>query len=298
MHEPVLLKEVLECLDPKKGDSYLDLTAGYGGHAKAVLDITQNFQGSVLVDRDQMAIDQLQTMFASSGVNIIHDDYYAATKQLSEQGRQFDLILADLGISSPHLNTASRGFSFMQNGPLDMRMDQRQTMTAEDIVNQWDKPELIKILQDYGEEPRSHRIAESIIANRPLKNTEQLVAAITKVTGPKQAKQHPATRTFQALRIAVNNELDLLQKTLPLWVDLLKPNGRIGIIAFHSLEDRLVKQYFADQSTYQYEQRLKLITKRPITPGEKEIVYNPRSRSARLRAAVKIKTTERTSDAY
>lgn len=295
MHEPVLLPEVIEYLSPKKGDSYLDVTAGYGGHAKSVLEITQNYKEATLVDRDQTAVSHLEAKFANRGVNIINDDFYRAAELLANKGARFDIILADLGTSSPHLNTASRGFSFQHSGPLDMRMDQRQTLTAETVVNEWSAEKLEKIIRELGEEPKARRIVESIVAKRPLKTTNELAEAVTRVTA-KWQRIHPATRTFQALRIVVNSELELLEKALPIWLDLLKPGGRIGIISFHSLEDRIVKRFFAEHSAFAYDQVLKVLSKHPVSPGKSEVVYNPRARSAKLRVAVKIKTTERTSD--
>lgn len=295
MHEPVLLSEVLTLLNPKKGDTLLDLTAGYGGHASEVLKITGEYQKSVLVDRDQMAIDHLRTRFANSEVKIIQSDFNSAAKLLVNQGAQFDLILADLGVSSPHLNIASRGFSFLLAGPLDMRMDQRQELTAETIVNKWSADRLEKIIREYGEEPRARRITKSIVANRPYKITTELAAIIARASG-KWQDRHPATRTFQALRIAVNDELELLKNSMPLILKLLKLDGRVAIISFHSLEDRIVKQFFAENGGDTYDAILKVLSKSPICASNHEVVNNPRARSAKLRAAVKIKTTERTSD--
>jgi 16S rRNA (cytosine1402-N4)-methyltransferase len=295
MHEPVLLSEVLAYLSPQRGEAYLDATAGYGGHAKEVLKRTQNYQGSVLVDRDQMAIDQLQLELAKSGVRIIKNDFYKAAELLASEGKQFDLILADLGVSSPHLNMASRGFSFLHSGNLDMRMDQQQELSAGTIVNEWSADHLEKIIREYGEEPKARIIVRSILANRPIKTTSELAKIIARTTGKWQVK-HPATRTFQALRIAVNRELELLEIALPIWLRILKPKGRLAIISFHSLEDRIVKQFFAQESKNAYEATLKLLTKNPVVASKKEVVNNPRSRSAKLRVAVKINTTERTSD--
>lgn len=286
MHEPVLLNEVLEALKPVKGESYLDATAGYGGHSGAILALTENFRESVLVDRDQMAIDQLTTKFESKGVNIVQSDFYSAAKLLVNEGRLFDVILADLGVSSPHLDIASRGFSFQRSGPLDMRMDQRQELTAETIVNEWDRDALEQVLRNYGEEPHARRISESIVANRPINTTEQLASIVARTSG-KWQKKHPATRTFQALRIAVNNELGLLSAVLPLWIQLLKPGGRLGIISFHSLEDRIVKNYFAEHGGVGYDSDFSVPFKNPIVASDSELVSNPRSRSAKLRVAAK-----------
>lgn len=286
MHEPVLLQEVLEALAPQKGDSYLDATAGYGGHSSAILERTQNYHASVLVDRDKMAIDHLRTQFASKEISIMQNDFFSAAELLVGEGRQFDIILADLGVSSPHLDKASRGFSFQHSGPLDMRMDQRQTLTAEIIVNEWTAEQLELILRSYGEEPHARKIAESIVANRPFKTTEELANIIARASG-KWQKKHPATRTFQALRIAVNNELGLLESTLPLWIQLLKSKGRLGIISFHSLEDRIVKNYFAEYGGSRYDAIFSVPFKNPIVASDQELVSNPRSRSAKLRVAAK-----------
>lgn len=286
MHEPVLLQEVLEKLAPIRGDSYLDVTAGYGGHSGAILELTQNYQASVLVDRDKNAINHLQTKFASKGLRIIQDDFRSAAELLVGEGAQFDIILADLGVSSPHLDNASRGFSFQHSGPLDMRMDQRQELTAEKIVNEWSADMLEEILRTYGEESQARRIAANIVANRPFKTTEELALLIARTSG-KWQKKHPATRTFQALRIAVNNELGLLEMSLPLWIQLLKPGGRLGIISFHSLEDRIVKNFFAEYGGEGYDAIFRIATKNPIVASEMELASNPRARSAKLRVAAK-----------
>ena len=286
MHEPVLLQEVLEALAPKKGESYLDATAGYGGHSGAILALTKNFEASVLVDRDQMAIDHLRTLFNGTGVHILHQDFLSAAEHLLDNGTQFDIILADLGVSSPHLDKASRGFSFQHSGPLDMRMDQRQTLTAATIVNEWAAEQLEEIIRTYGEEPHARKISQLIVANRPFKTTDELATIIARASG-KWQKKNPATRTFQALRIAVNNELGMLSAVLPIWIQLLKPGGRLGIISFHSLEDRIVKNYFAEFGGARYDAVFSVPFKSPITASELELVSNPRSRSAKLRVAAK-----------
>ena len=289
LHQPVLLAQVLEYLSPKKGDSYLDLTGGYGGHAAAVLLQTKNPKGSVLVDRDENAIRELEARFKGQGISIRRSDFLSASEALKSKGRQFDLILADLGVSSPHLNQASRGFSIKTDGPLDMRMDQSQQLTAEIMVNTYSKEELANILKRYGEEPKAGRIASLIVEHRPFSSTTQLAEIVAKAW-PGHSKIHPATRTFQALRIAVNDELELLRKSLPIWMDdLLAPGGRIVIISFHSLEDRLVKRVLSERAGDRYDAVLHLLTKRPAIGDENEIVFNPRARSAKLRAAVKQK---------
>lgn len=286
-HIPVLLKQVLTYLDPKEGDRYLDLTAGYGGHASAILERTHNPKGTVLVDRDQQAIQSLKERFGEAGVEIVHTDFLSASQKLADAGKQFDLILADLGISSPHLNQASRGFSIQQDGPLDMRMDTGQELTAETVVNTYSEEELAGLLQKYGEEPKARKIASLIVNNRPLKTTHSLAKIVAKAW-PGHSKVHPATRTFQALRVAVNNELVLLEHSLPIWIDrLLAPGGRIGVISFHSLEDRMVKEALAERSGDRYDATLRLLTKHPEVADDTETVFNPRARSAKLRAAVK-----------
>lgn len=286
-HVPVLLEATLDQLQPIQGEKYLDLTAGYGGHASRILDKTQNYSGSVLVDRDDYAIEHLQA-FAEKGVRLLHTDFATAAKQLVEEGEQFDVVLADLGVSSPQLDQAARGFSFAKDGPLDMRMDVRQQGTAATLVNTATKDELVRIITTYGEEPIgfARNVAQAIIDNRPFSTTEALASLIkTTYRGPWK-KIHPATRTFQALRIAVNDELRQVEILLPLLPKLLRPGGRVGIISFHSLEDRLVKQYFAEQKNAGFEAELTILTKKPLS-GDIYDVHNPRSRSAKLRVAVK-----------
>lgn len=292
-HTPVLLGEVLSYLDPKEGESYLDLTAGYGGHAAAILERTLAMDKTVLVDRDENAVKALREKFSGKGVKIIHQDFLTASRELLASGRKFDIILADLGVSSPHLNTPSRGFSIMQDGPLDMRMDQTQDLTAETIVNSYDEAEMTRLFRRYGEEPKAKKIAQAIVQNRPITGTRQLAGIIASSSGKnrsKKSKIHPATRTFQALRIAVNSELEQIQAALPLWMDLLEANGKLGVISFHSLEDRLVKQALAEVSGNRYDATMRLLTKNPVTSKPTELAFNPRARSAKLRAAAKIKT--------
>ncbi len=297
MHEPVLIKEVIDILKPQMGESLLDATAGYGGHSSEILSISNNYTESVLVDRDKKAIEYLTKKFASNGTKFMRMDFVSAANKLANENRQFNLILADLGVSSPHLDIASRGFSFKHDGPLDMRMDQSQELTAEIIVNTWPEEKIANLLKVYGEEPKSRKIAKSIIEGRPFSSTTQLASNIAAAVNKKGSKKHPATKSFQALRIAVNNEMQLLEEALPLWLKLLKPGGRLGIISFHSLEDRVVKNFFKEKSGNRYDAELAVLTKNPITATSEELDLNPRSRSAKLRVAAKIKTTERASDA-
>ncbi len=247
---------------------------------------TGNYSDTILVDRDKTANDYLKTKFFDKKISIIKDDYYHASLELKNQNKSFNIILADLGVSSQHFNDQTRGFSFQENAPLDMRMDQSQALSAEYVVNNYSKDELIRILKEYGEEPKARLIAKLIIDNRPLKNTDDL-ARLCLRAWPGRSKVHPATRTFQAIRIEVNQEIDQLRKSLPIWLDLLKPSGRLAVISFHSLEDRLVKRFFIENCEHQYDSRAILLTKKPLTADQQELDNNPRSRSAKLRAVVK-----------
>jgi len=287
LHVPVLLEATLDLLAPIQGENYLDLTAGYGGHARRFLQATTNFSDSVLVDRDDFAIAKLSE-FEQQGVRLMHTDFVTAAQALVEEGQQFSIVLIDLGVSSPQLDMGERGFSFKNNGPLDMRMDRRQDVSAETLVNTASTDELASIIVKYGEEPYglAKRIAEAIAANRPFKDTQTLADCIKQHHRGKWTKVHPATRTFQALRIAVNQELRQVEEVLPFLPRLLKAGGRVGIISFHSLEDRLVKQYFTEQRDAGFEAELQILTKKPLD-GATYDVHNPRSRSAKLRAAVK-----------
>lgn len=287
LHVPVLLDATIDMLQPKEGESYLDLTAGYGGHASAILERTKNIPGAVLVDRDENAINELKAL-ADTGAELIQTDFVSAATQLIEQGRQFNLVLVDLGVSSPQLNKAERGFSFNKEGPLDMRMDPRAVKTAWEIVNRSSEEVLRRIIVENGEESKGFaaRIAKAIVRNRPFETTTQLAELILKEHYGKWQRIHPATRTFQALRIATNDELGQIKAILPLLPKLLEPGGRVGVISFHSLEDRLVKQFFKDQAVSGFEAELDILTKKPID-GATSDVHNLRSRSAKLRVAVK-----------
>ncbi|MDO4753203.1 MAG: 16S rRNA (cytosine(1402)-N(4))-methyltransferase RsmH [Candidatus Saccharibacteria bacterium] len=288
LHNPVLLSEVLAELHPKPHESYLDLTAGYGGHAKEILDVTQNYKESVLVDRDIEAYEYLKEKFKGQNITIIHDDFYSSVLQLLQCGKTFDIILADFGVSSPQLDMENRGFTFKKEAPLDMRMDRRQTLTADTIVNHWSEKNLADIFVKYGEEKpgRAKMLAREIVHHRPIKNTLELAELIRSKTHG-HSKIHPATRIFQAVRIAVNDELGIIEKTLPLLPRLLNPGGRVGFITFHSLEDRLVKEFLKEEASHGEESRLKQISKKPITAGNEELFINPRARSSKLRKAMR-----------
>jgi 16S rRNA (cytosine1402-N4)-methyltransferase len=286
LHEPVLLNQVVELLAPQPGQTYLDLTAGYAGHAQAVSNRLGGFDTVTLVDRDEHAIAELQ-QFKAVGATLVHDDFAHFAETAKLQGQTYDMVLVDFGVSSPQLDKAERGFSIRNTGPLDMRMDQRQEHTALDLVNRTPERELARIIATYGEErPRvAARIAQAIVRSRPHATTEDLATVVLNThRGPRQ-KAHPATRTFQAIRIALNDELGQIERLLLVLSDLLNPQGRAVFLSFHSLEDRLVKRYIADQTKSGYEAQFDLLTK-PIL-GKTNDVHNPRARSAILRAVVK-----------
>lgn len=275
-HIPVLAQELIEGLAIVPGGCYLDATLGGGGHSQRILDAAPETQVWGL-DQDEMAIAASRQALASYGdrLHLRHTNF--ASFQPGVQ--RFDGILADLGVSSTQFDLPERGFSFRQDAPLDMRMDQGQPLTAADIINHWDEQALANLIFRYGEERLSRRIARRIVAVRPLSRTLELAEAIAQSVPAayRHGRIHPATRTFQALRIAVNRELEVLETFLqqaPTW---LKPNGRLAIISFHSLEDRLVKH------TLKANPSLKILTKKPIIPTDAEVQVNPRARSAKLR---------------
>ncbi|HSX41173.1 MAG TPA: 16S rRNA (cytosine(1402)-N(4))-methyltransferase RsmH [Candidatus Saccharimonadales bacterium] len=296
-HIPVLRDKVVELLAPKAGETYFDGTAGYGGHAAAIIEIIGESGEAILVDRDSEAVKSLQQKFANR-VEIIHENYLEAAQDLKERGTQIDMVLLDLGVSSPQLDTPERGFSFRTDGPLDMRMDAVGNLTAADIVNHYDEQRLANLIYKFGEERKSRRIAGAIVAARPLSSTKALADLIGKTIGYRE-DIHPATRTFQALRIAVNSELEQLTSALPILVDILNVEGRLAVISFHSLEDRIVKEFINQESrdcicpseqpicVCDHVASLKKLTRKAVSGTED--AFNPRARSAKLRAAVKIK---------
>ena len=287
LHQPVLLSEVLEVLRPQPGESYMDLTAGYAGHASEILDVTQNYKDSVLIDRDKNAIQVLKARYENRPIRILEADFYSAVLQEIECGNAFDMILMEFGVSSPQLDRGERGFSFSKDGPLDMRMDQKQDLDASMIVNKWRESEIVDILERYGEEKPgfARLIARAIVHGRPWKSTLELSEALRKYG--RGGKVHPATRTFQAIRIAVNDELGQIERMLPLLPRVLKPGGRVAMITFHSLEDRLVKDWMREETGKGMESQIRILTKKPITAENEELFINPRARSAKLRAAIK-----------
>ncbi len=290
LHQSVLLEATIAKLNPQLGESYLDLTAGMGGHARAVLAKTQNFAASVLVDRDDFALRQLGDL-SKKGVKILKSDFAAASWALIEESIKFDLILLDLGVSSPQLDQAARGFSFNKTARLDMRMDQTAQLSAYEVVNTYKISELVRLMIDYAEvKPKiAMRVAEAIDRARSTKaieTTTELADIICQNLPFKRGKTHPATKFFQAIRIEVNDELGQLKTVLERLPRLLNPGGRVAIISFHSLEDKLVKDYFKTEAKRGLMAQLELVTSKPIL-GSIEDVSNPRSRSAILRVAIK-----------
>jgi 16S rRNA (cytosine1402-N4)-methyltransferase len=280
-HVPVLPQEALEGLNIQPGRLYLDATVGGGGHSRLILQADPSVK-LVAVDQDERAIAAARSNLSefTDRVTFWHGNF----SNFDSQGKSFDGILADLGVSSAQVDIPERGFSFRHEAPLDMRMDQGQDLTAADIVNHWDETDLANLIYTYGEERLSRRIARKILEQRPFQTTTELAEAIFCCVPRKYryGRIHPATRTFQALRIAVNHELEVLDTLLQKAPDWLVPGGRLAIISFHSLEDRMVK-HALKQSPY-----LKVITKKPIMAGEDELERNPRSRSAKLRVAEKL----------
>ncbi len=302
-HTPVLYHEVLQALQPRDGGRYVDGTLGAGGHAWGILDASS--PGGLLLglDLDPQALALAREKLAPFGERAIlrQGSYLTLRQQLDALGWvSVDGILLDLGVSSMQVDTPERGFSFRQDGPLDMRFDPAASTTAADLVNHLPESELADLIYRYGEERRSRRIARAIVKARPIESTRQLAEVVRRAAGGGRGRIHPATRTFQALRIAVNRELEAVERVLPLAIDALASGGRLAVISFHSLEDRLVKTFFRRESrdclcpperpvcTCGHIARLRLVPRKAIQAGEAEVAVNPRARSARLRVAEKI----------
>jgi len=285
-HVPVLLQEVMANLNPKAGDRLIDCTLGGAGHTAALLDRSGPDGQLLALDADPDALERARTRLADFGKRVIfvHSNFSDLYKVATAHGFDaVDGILMDLGLSSDQL-ASTRGFSFQHAGALDMRFDPAQLESAADLVNTLDGDELADLIYEYGEERLSRRIARAIVMARPIRTAEQLAEVIADAIG-RRGRLHPATRTFQALRIAVNDELNALKNALPAAVNLLKPGGRLAVISFHSLEDRIVKQFIRHAAQ---EKTLRRLHKKPIAPGETEIKANPRARSAKLRVAEKV----------
>ena len=302
IHEPVLLEQSLTNLIDNYSGNYLDVTAGFGGHSSGILDIISHEGRLISSDRDQDSINYLNNRFSENpNINIIKSNFSQICQALKKENIEFkfDGIIADLGMSSFQLDNSERGFSFMRNGKLDMRMDQQQNLIAKDWINTAPENEIANVIWRFGEESSSRKIAKEIVKKRKKKlieTTEKLAEIITDVkknTAYKN-KKHPATKTFQGIRIFINNELEELKLFLDNSLELLNPKGRLCIISFHSLEDRIVKRFFRDNSridpnlaklpNMQDTSMLKVIAKK-IKPTESEIIHNPRARSAVLRVA-------------
>ncbi|MGC9019081.1 MAG: 16S rRNA (cytosine(1402)-N(4))-methyltransferase RsmH [Candidatus Bipolaricaulaceae bacterium] len=281
-HEPVLLKEVLDLLAPRPGKVIVDATVGTGGHAEALLSLGATVVG---IDQDPESLGVAAERLRDFGERFrpVRANFRRLREVLNELGlEKVDGILFDLGLSSWHLAHPERGFSFQEEGPLDMRMDPENPVTAADLVNSLPEREIAHILREYGEERYAARIAWEIVRNRPIRTTKELASLVARCYPPGRHRIHPATRTFQALRIAVNDELSALREALPQAVEALRPGGVLCVIAFHSLEDRIVKRFLREGAR---SGRLRLLTKKPVRPKAEEVARNPRARSARLRAA-------------
>jgi len=302
-HLPVLYKEIIHALQPQRGGRYVDCTLGAGGHARGILEACAPDGCLLGLDVDPQALALARETLApyEQRTRLVQASYITLSNQLPAAGWDaVDGIILDLGASSMQFDSPSRGFSFLHDGPLDMRFGPNALRSAEDLVNTLDERELADIIFHYGEDRDSRKIARAIVANRPLHTTRDLVTVIEKVSPRRGNRVHPATRTFQALRIAVNEELVAVEKVLPQAMTGLRPGGRLAVISFHSLEDRIVKDYFREQSKdlvnppyekiYKVERKamLKLITKKPIVPTDEEIKDNPRARSAKLRVVEKL----------
>lgn len=302
MHIPVLQKEVIKYLNPKKNENFIDCTIGEGGHSLAILEKTAP-QGKILgIDWDPNQIENCKLKIGKFKKRVILVcDNFANLEEIvkREKFKNISGILFDLGFSTWHLEKSGRGFSFLKKEPLDMRYNLENPLTAEKILNYWSENDLEKIIREYSQEKFAKEIARKIIETRkikPIKNTFQLVEIIKQAVPKNYEKKriHPATRTFQALRIAVNDELNNLKKGLEQSSKLLMPGGRLVVISFHSLEEKIVKQFFKEkcQTPNSYKNlknfNCKILTKKPIIPNEIEIKINPQSRSAKLRAILKI----------
>ncbi len=302
-HRPVLYHEIIHALRPQRDGFYVDGTIGAAGHAIGILQSSEP-NGRLLgfdVDPQALSIARRRLEKYEPRIVLILASYTTLREQLDKLGwKSVDGILLDLGVSSMQLDTANRGFSFRTDAPLDMRFDPGSPVSAADLVNNLPEKELADLLYQYGEERRSRQVAKTIVQSRPLYSTVQLAEVVARVTSGGRKGLHPATRTFQALRIAVNNELKAIEEVLPQAVNALAQGGRLAVISFHSLEDRIIKGFYRRESrdcicppsqpvcTCGHRAELREITRRPIQPQESEMAENPRSRSARLRVAEKL----------
>jgi 16S rRNA (cytosine1402-N4)-methyltransferase len=306
-HVPVLANEVRESLGVQPGETVVDATFGAGGHALLLAGDLQGRGKLIAIDRDPTArtyFERFEKQARGVQSRLLRGDFSLVLPQLAENGVRADAILLDLGVSSMQLDRPERGFSYSVDAPLDMRMDTSQDLTASDIANEWPERELVTIFRRYGEERYARQIGRAILrrrAEQPFERTGELVDTIKgAIPAPARfGEGHPAKRVFQALRIAVNDELGSLETALPAALEMLRPGGRLAVIAFHSLEDRIVKQFLREKErgctcppdfpvcVCGHEPELRAIERRPIRPSAAEVAANPRSSSARLRAAVK-----------
>ncbi len=307
-HTPVLLDEVLKGLAVKPTGWYVDCTVGLGGHSLAILEASAP-EGRLLgLDADAEALEQARRNLSRFGerVRLVHGNFRDLEQIAFQHGvDQANGILMDLGLSSWQLAAADRGFSFQEDGPADMRFDRTQGLSAADLVNTLSEEDIATLLWRYGEEPKARRIARALVAARPIRTTGELVDIVCRVVR-RRGRIHPATRTFQALRIGVNRELEALEEVLPQAIRILAPKGRLAVISFHSLEDRIVKRFFRREAkdcicppnipmcVCDHHATIRVITKRPITPSQEEVARNPRARSAKLRIAEKLEAEKRT----
>ncbi|MCJ7534425.1 MAG: 16S rRNA (cytosine(1402)-N(4))-methyltransferase RsmH [Anaerolineales bacterium] len=302
-HQPVLYNEIIHLLQPNRSGRYVDGTVGAGGHARGILEASGPDGLLLGFDIDTFALQLARKQLESyqDRVTLVHSSFNNLSKQLNAMGWQMvDGILLDLGISSMQIDVPDRGFSFRKDALLDMRFDQQNPVRAKELVNELPEGELADLLFEYGEERRSRQVARAIVGARPIDTTVQLANVVAAATRSGRPGMHPATRTFQALRIAVNDELTVLEEVLPQAIGSLEPQGRLAVISYHSLEDRIVKHYFRRESkdcicppeqivcNCGHQAKVKVITKRPIRPQQDEISNNPRARSARLRVVEKL----------
>jgi len=301
-HQPVLYHEIIHALHPFSPGLYVDATVGAGGHAWGILDTCRPDGRLLGLDLDPQALEiasQRLSVF-NPRVTLVQASYTSLLEQINRRGwQQVHGIVLDLGVSSIQLDRPERGFSFLAEGPLDMRFGPDQPTNAEELINTLSEADLADLIWQYGEEPQSRRIARAIVGARPLHTTNELAEVVSRATGGRRGRLHPATRTFQALRIAVNEELQSIETVLPLAVEALVPGGRLAVITFHSLEDRIVKQFIRRESkdcicppeqpdcNCEHKASVIDITRHPITATEKEILENSRARSAHLRIAEK-----------
>lgn len=292
-HKPVLLREAVQQLQPRSGGLYVDCTIGGGGHAEKILRACAPNGRLIGLDCDDEAITASRERLREFGtrVQLVCANFVELERVLMDaEVTTVDGVLLDLGVSSRQFDEPARGFSFQREGPLDMRMDRQIEASARDILRSASQEDLAQIFYTYGEERRARAIARRIVNERernPIETTTQLAQLVERVLGPKRGRIHPATRVFQALRIAVNNELENLKRGLAGAVNVLKPGGRVAVIAFHSLEDRIVKHFFIEHSRSETP-ALRVVTKKPVTAAEEEVESNPRARSAKLRVAEKL----------